>query len=448
MKHILNNLMTGAACLLAACSGQAPTVLTGTIAHSPSEVAVLMHGEENDTIAIDDDGSFRFEKQMPEADFYTFMIPGVRLYQSVWMENGKRNELIVDAESPDQVSLKGDSEKEAAFMEQEMVKVYTREIPESNSFKAYVQEWEKFAKTMVANSKSVGNDAFTKYVQRYMTQYIQGHKHHYMEVLTKNNQPMDSDSEFNAYMQSIDVNDVANMNDNQTFYYLMWKSRCRPDVPKLNYYAMMQVAAEEVTNQEVRDEYGFRLLRMYLTSTPVNPQTKEVYKLAMSLTKPETQKQVTEFYNNTVRPVGSEIPDFDMLTPDNKTVRFHQVCDKKVVYIDVWSTWCGPCCKEIPFVAKLVEHYKGHPDMKFISISLDKNLGDWRKFLDGHAPQWEQYVIPKEEQKAFLKRFAINGIPRFMVFDERCRVVNLNADRPSSPNMIPYLDNLLEKKSK
>lgn len=92
--------------------------------------------------------------------------------------------------------------------------------------------------------------------------------------------------------------------------------------------------------------------------------------------------------------------DFEMMTPEGKMLKFSEVWGK-VVYIDIWSTWCGPCCEEIPYVAKLVEHYKDNPEIEFISISLDKNLKDWRNFLESHQSEWKQFVIPEKQQRTF-----------------------------------------------
>ena len=446
MKHINSLLLTGAAFLITACSDQKSAVLTGNITNSPSKIALLINGEHQDTINIANDGSFRFDSRYPDATLCTFMVPGVKLYQNVWMENGKQNELIIDAENVNNVSLKGDSEKEVAFISRLMGELSNLRLSTSDSFDAFLKEWENYSNQKIFDSKAIGNDSFTGYIKDFMTQYVQGHKHQYMDILANGNIPYDSDNDFNAYMESIDLNDVANMKDNQTFYYLNWKSRCQTKSHRPDYYIMMQIADKEISNPDVRNEYGFRLMRMYLSSMPISQESEKVYNLALQLIKLENQKQATDFYNNTVRSEGSKIENFDMLTPDGKTVGFQDVCNKKIVYVDVWSTWCGPCCREIPYVAKLVEHYKDNPEIKFVSISIDQNLKDWKNFLKKHASRWEQYVIPNEEDDALLKRFAINGIPRFMVFDEKSQVINLNADRPSSKDIISYLDGLLKEK--
>ena len=54
----------------------------------------------------------------------------------------------------------------------------------------------------------------------------------------------------------------------------------------------------------------------------------------------------------------------------------------KLIYIDVWATWCGPCLKEMPSLKKLVKEYKGK-NVEFVSISIDhkKDYEKWRKMV-------------------------------------------------------------------
>ncbi len=432
--------------LMNSCSRTEPAILAGFVHHSASAYAILMSGNSYDTISINKDGSFRFEKQIGEAGSYTFTIPGVRLFQSVWMENGKANELVVDAEKPEDITLKGDGEKELTFIQEQWASILNWKAPECNSFKEYVAAWEQFAESQNKEVEKVGNPVFTAYMTKQNAQQGESKKIQYSGLLAKQGKAIDSDADYNTYMQSIDLEDIANTKNNFTFYYLLWKAQCQTQSSERNHYDMMQVLAKEVKNPKVKDEFGLRLFKMYLSAGPIPDDAEEAYQLALGLTTPEVQKQVTQFYNNTIRPVGSVMSDFDMQTVEGQTVRFHTACNKKVVYIDIWSTWCGPCCKEIPYVAKLVEHYKDNPNIKFISISIDQNLKDWKEFLKKDNPDWEQYVIAKEKQKEFLKLMAINGIPRFMVFDEECRIITLNAPRPSSENMIEYLDNLIQGK--
>jgi thiol-disulfide isomerase/thioredoxin len=88
----------------------------------------------------------------------------------------------------------------------------------------------------------------------------------------------------------------------------------------------------------------------------------------------------------------------------------------KVVLIDFWATWCGPCRKETP---NLLSVYKEFRDKGFeiIGISLDKNLDTLKNYLEDHQIQWPQYYDGKGWDNAISRRFGVNGIPSTVLID-------------------------------
>ena len=100
----------------------------------------------------------------------------------------------------------------------------------------------------------------------------------------------------------------------------------------------------------------------------------------------------------------------------------------KYVYIDVWATWCGPCCKEIPFLQQLEEKMQGQK-IAFVSISWDRNRNDWEKALDEKKLGGVQLHFGGDE--TFFKEYGIEFIPRFILLDKKGKVVNAYMTRPS-----------------
>ena len=116
----------------------------------------------------------------------------------------------------------------------------------------------------------------------------------------------------------------------------------------------------------------------------------------------------------------------------------------KYLYIDIWATWCVPCKKEIPYIEQLKEKYAGQ-SIEFISVSIDKNVAAWKKFLGSTESKDQFYSMPG---KASCVNEVYNAplIPAFVLIDPQGRIINPASFRPSDPALGFLLDELLQKK--
>ena len=93
----------------------------------------------------------------------------------------------------------------------------------------------------------------------------------------------------------------------------------------------------------------------------------------------------------------------------------------KVVVIDFWATWCGPCIAEMPNMKKLYAEYKDK-GVEFIGVSLDTpkeegGLEALKKYVAKNDVQWLQYYQGKGWQSEFSGSWGINGIPCVFIVD-------------------------------
>jgi thiol-disulfide isomerase/thioredoxin len=141
---------------------------------------------------------------------------------------------------------------------------------------------------------------------------------------------------------------------------------------------------------------------------------------------------------------GEKAPDFIFPDVNGKEYRLSSF-GGKVVYVDIWATWCGWCIKEIPDLKKLEEEYKDRSDMVFIGISVDKaaDIGKWKKFLEtNNLPGIQLFAEPKATDM-LRKPYKISGIPRFILIGKDGKLVSGDAPRPSSKEIRPMLDQAL-----
>jgi Thiol-disulfide isomerase and thioredoxins len=130
---------------------------------------------------------------------------------------------------------------------------------------------------------------------------------------------------------------------------------------------------------------------------------------------------------------GTSVADMQLVDTKGKKVKLSDF-KGKVIYIDFWATWCGPCKQELPHYSKLIEKFKGNKDIVFISISMDDTKEKWLSFIAKDAtPSIQLYPVDKN---ALMKQWQISGIPRFVLIGKDFSIADALADRPSSKEII------------
>ncbi len=113
------------------------------------------------------------------------------------------------------------------------------------------------------------------------------------------------------------------------------------------------------------------------------------------------------------------------------------------LYVDVWATWCKPCKHESLLFEKLQEQFSVNDDLKFISVSIDKEVDKWKGFRRNSPSSVEQFHFGAKGD--FIDFYDIGSLPRFILLNRTGHVVDADAIRPSNPNTASYLDSLLEE---
>ncbi|MEN3941508.1 protein kinase [Prosthecobacter sp. SYSU 5D2] len=115
---------------------------------------------------------------------------------------------------------------------------------------------------------------------------------------------------------------------------------------------------------------------------------------------------------------GMEAPAFDALAVDRRPIRFPFAYKGKVVLLDFWSTWCGPCLKEIPYLK--ATYQKHHQEgLEIISISLDENesLLKLLPFITDHQMTWPQICEGRSFSSSLCRLYKVSGIPAAYLVD-------------------------------
>jgi len=120
------------------------------------------------------------------------------------------------------------------------------------------------------------------------------------------------------------------------------------------------------------------------------------------------------------RRIGQPATDFAARALDGSNIRLSDYAGR-VVLLDFWATWCGPCRTTIPEIAQLYERYHAQ-GFDVIGISLDTNEEALRSFIATYRMPWQQVFEGKGWQSEIGRTYGVNGIPALFVIDRGGRI--------------------------
>ena len=151
------------------------------------------------------------------------------------------------------------------------------------------------------------------------------------------------------------------------------------------------------------------------------------------------QSYIDAFMERVSSTPGAPFPNVGLIDTDGNTVTIDKFRGK-YVYVDLWASWCIPCCKEVPYLQKLEKDMKGS-NVVFVSISVDESQQAWRDKmaeLDMHGNQlWNN-------DNKLCDRLNVSGIPHFLIYDKEGRLHTYSAQRPSSGDALKNILTQLE----
>ena len=120
---------------------------------------------------------------------------------------------------------------------------------------------------------------------------------------------------------------------------------------------------------------------------------------------------------------GETFVDLGLPGPQGQTVWVGDyVGQNKLVLIDFWASWCGPCIRELPNVVKAYErfHDKG---LEIVGVSLDKDKASWLAAIEQTGQKWPQMSDLKGWECAGAQIYGIQSIPANVLIDDHGKIV-------------------------
>jgi peroxiredoxin len=122
--------------------------------------------------------------------------------------------------------------------------------------------------------------------------------------------------------------------------------------------------------------------------------------------------------------IGEMAPDIDLPQPNGTNLKLSSLRGK-VVLIDFWASWCGPCRAEFPNVKKVYAKYKDK-GFEIYGVSLDKDKSSWVNSISSLGLDWKHVSDLKYWSCAPAKVYKVTGIPATVLIDKNGKVIAKN----------------------
>ncbi len=136
---------------------------------------------------------------------------------------------------------------------------------------------------------------------------------------------------------------------------------------------------------------------------------------------------------------GEFAPDFTLSDENGKKISLSSL-KGKLVYIDVWATWCLPCMKELPYSMEMQKKFANKKDIVFMYVSIDDEQTKWKNTIKEKQLTGLHLISPGRTSE-ITKLYAITSIPRYIFIGKDGKIIEANAPQPSekeTEEMINY----------
>jgi thiol-disulfide isomerase/thioredoxin len=142
---------------------------------------------------------------------------------------------------------------------------------------------------------------------------------------------------------------------------------------------------------------------------------------------------MSEFKNAKTNPrnaSGISAPEIELKNPEGKTLKLSSLRGK-VVLIDFWASWCGPCRQENPNVVRAYNKFKDKGFTVF-SVSLDDDANAWKRAIKSDGLIWPNHVSDLKKWKSPLPElYGFDGIPYTVLIDKQGKIIGTNLRGPA-----------------
>ncbi len=195
---------------------------------------------------------------------------------------------------------------------------------------------------------------------------------------------------------------------------------------KIDYMAMIE--NNKVYTKNFVKEHANSVVSPYITLVQLSSQMDGAEldsiasKFAPELSTSEYVIKLKEIIDEQKKTaIGAEAPDFTMNNTEDKPVQLSSLRGK-VVLVDFWASWCGPCRQENPNVVKLYQQYKDK-GFEILGVSLDRTKEEWVKAIKDDNLNWIHVSDLQYWQNSAARLYGVNAIPQSFLLDKDGKII-------------------------
>ena len=446
MKKIITTLTV--VTLLAAC-GEKTTkenyaIISGKVS-TPGKIEKVLLAQNNEVvkeIPVSPDGSFRDTIRPITENHYYYLFESPLLQLPLYLDKNTNIEAIINQDLEKTVLSGTEKEKNQYLLEREVIvnnKIFRSDAElfkkEPKTFKENVKKHFDELKTKL-NSYTFDKDFLKKqqkWIEYKFAESLIDYPNSYNYFV--GTQPV-LPEDFYEEIKGIDFDNAQEYDSDEAYGDLVQRKYFQqisdPEDPQQLENFIKTIAALKSDN--IRSDFAEGLAAMI---QPSNPKNKEILDFVLANSKDEEVKQTAQLaYDKLTKlAVGAPSPVFTNYENANGGTNSLSDFKGKIVYVDVWVTWCRPCLAEIPALKALHDKFKGNKNIEFVSISVDDDKEAWKKAVKDKQLKGVQLIADKAFESQFIQDYGINQIPTFLLIDKDGNILDANAPRPSDPEI-------------
>ncbi len=192
------------------------------------------------------------------------------------------------------------------------------------------------------------------------------------------------------------------------------------------YQRLMKQRNDYMINMAMSQKKGFIPYFMVAFGALESPGY-ELFKHAVSCAKAAdpmskyTQDIEGKFVNEATTMIGGVAPEIKLNGPDGKPVSLHSLRGK-VVLIDFWASWCGPCRRENPNVVKMYQKYKDQ-GFEIFGVSLDNDVNRWKAAIQSDGLSWYHGSDLMGWKSKPAQMYQVHSIPATFLLDKEGKII-------------------------